>query len=223
MVSTIAGTKVKGTSTLEVEDSTVYKVGTLASIIYENETDRTRIQAGTAPPVWSSGGFPGIRRVLVRITVVPDASHITVDPPLPGDATRLELQVATPPSDNRTDGWGFEKFSVTFDATRHPTSFAQITMGIGTWFHNLDFENFARTSANGSCIKMTTMHKAPSTAMIPLDLPGKVAEATAFLPPHTLTPLKRGGEPSIRATPRLTRPSEFVPPNPPPSPQCTRI
>ena len=154
---TITGTKTKGTATLTIGSVSGYTVGKRVMISYENETDSARIQAG-ASLTWTSAGFPKRRAVLADITAV-GADSITIDPPLPADATYLALTCGTNASDSRTEGWGFEDFSVTFDTAQHTTQFVDMDSVGRSWFHNLDFEDWSKKTDSGSCIKMTKAYQ----------------------------------------------------------------
>lgn len=153
------GTKTKGTSTLTFADTTGWEteVGRHAVVAYENETDNTRIIAG-APPVWVSSGSIFARQVLVKITEVTPTT-ISIDPPLPADGTNLELRFGSYPTGQRTDGWGFEDFSVSFDPDDHPIAFAGIGTSEGCWFHNVHFLDLSVDASNGGCIKMGGAYK----------------------------------------------------------------
>ena len=160
-IQAVSGTKAKGTSRIEVVDSSVFQANGFVHLLYENENDITRISNG-ATPVWSAGGYPMARRVTAAVTEIPDASHIVIDPPLPADASNLDLYISSLHSGliwRHTDGLGFEDFSITFDKAAHPVQFARINDSVGSWFYNLEFRDFSRISANGSCIKIAESYK----------------------------------------------------------------
>ncbi len=148
---TITGTKTKGTATLAIADTTGYTMGRHVVISYENETDNARIQAGAAP-VWSSAGFPFARAYTHKITAVVANTSITIDPPLPTDATSLVTKTALYAADNKTSGWGFEDFTMTMDAAEHPTQPIKLDSSEYCWVHNVKFMDWAKATDNGSFI-----------------------------------------------------------------------
>lgn len=155
---TVTGTKTKGRTVLAIADTTSYEVGKFVQISYENETDNTRIQAGAAP-VWHSAGGVFARTYLAKITAVSANASITVDPGLPGDATNLELRVITYAADQRTVGWGWEDFTVTFDDADHPAGFVTMNLAEGCWVHNVEFSNFSKETSSGSCVNIFNSYK----------------------------------------------------------------
>jgi hypothetical protein len=158
---TVSGTKTKGTATLEVGDTSLYHEGGLVAVRYENEGDNTRIINGAAP-VWSAGGYPWARKLTCMVTSILDSTHITIDPPLPADATNLQLQVVTGPThiiNRNTRGLGFEDFSVTFDPDNHPVRVIELNHAINSWCHNIDFEDYARPFSSGGVIKLDNCYK----------------------------------------------------------------
>lgn len=148
---TITGTKTKGTATLAIANTTGYTEGRHAVVRYENETDNARIQAGAAP-FWHSIGSPFGRAYTVKIISVVDSTSVTVDPPLPGDGTNLVTKIGLYPADNKTSRWGFEDFTVTFDAAQHPVAFINFDSSEYCWVHNVQFLNWSKTSSSGSCV-----------------------------------------------------------------------
>jgi hypothetical protein len=88
---TVIGAKTKGTSNLKVSSSVGYTAGQLARLFVENETDDARIQAG-ANPVVSTLGYPAVLSPVVKIVAV-GSGAITIDPPLMGDFTNLEVKI----------------------------------------------------------------------------------------------------------------------------------
>jgi hypothetical protein len=155
---TITVTKTKGTATLSISDTTGYTGGRLVRISYENETDTNRITLG-AVPVWHSLGAPFIRSYLGKITAVVANTSITVEPPLPGDGTSLAMKSGLHPTDSKTTNWGFEDFSVTFDSAQHPTSIIYMDAAEQCWVHNVDFEDWSKTTASGSCVVILNSYR----------------------------------------------------------------
>lgn len=148
---TVSGTKTKGTTTLAISDTTGYAEGRLVLVSYRNETDNARIQAG-AIPTWHSQGAPFALAMLAKITGVVADTSITIDPPLPGDGTHVEMRTSLQAFDGRKSGWGFEDFSVTFDADNHPFTFINFDTCEYCWVYNVEFPDFGRTTDNGDCI-----------------------------------------------------------------------
>lgn len=148
---TVTGTKTKGTATLAVADTSNYTAGRHAVVRYENETDNARIQAGAAP-FWHSIGSPFGRAYTAKIISVVTNTSVTVDPPLPGDGTNLVTKIGLYPADNKTSRWGFEDFTVTFDAAQHPVAFINFDSSEYCWVHNVQFLNWSKTSSSGSCV-----------------------------------------------------------------------
>lgn len=158
-VKTVTGTKTKGTSTLSVSSNSGFTTANqFAWVGYENENDNTRIQAGDAP-VWSSKGYPWSRTMTARVTGT-TSTTISIDPPLPADATNLQLRIHTYGYPTyKFVGWGFEDFSVTFDPTDHTSQVFNVVTAQDTWFYNIHFEDWARTSNNGSCINISKSYR----------------------------------------------------------------
>jgi hypothetical protein len=158
-IQAVTGTKTKGTSTLTVGSNSGFTTaGQFAWIGYENETNNARIQAGAAP-TWSSLGFPWARTMTARVTGTTPTS-ISIDPPLPADATNLNLRIHTYgyPTYIFT-GWGFEDFSVEFDSALHPSRMFNVTTAQYSWFYNIHFKDWSRNSSNGSCIKISKSYR----------------------------------------------------------------
>ena len=159
-IQTVSGTKVKGTASLTVSDSSQYTAGQIVWVAYENEVDATRIQAGAAP-VWSSKGFPFSRVMTARLTSKASGS-LTIDPPIPGDASNLALRTFHYGLPNtKVVGWGFEDFSVSFDDAAHPIEAFNLNAAQYNWFYNVHFEDYSRAQAyyNGSCIKIINSYR----------------------------------------------------------------
>lgn len=156
----ITGAKTKGTSVLTVADASAFAAGEFYKVSYENEVDNTRIQNGAAP-VWNSRGFTFSRTQFGKITAT-TGTTITVDPPLPADGTNLVTKIEKYQLSSqswRTEGWGFEDFSVTFDAADHTSQFISVNTASECWFYNIDFEDWSKNDANGSCIKLSDAYK----------------------------------------------------------------
>jgi hypothetical protein len=108
---------VKGTSTLELANLTNCAPGVFVNLVYANEENSARIQAG-AVPTWTQKGYPQVQQLMTRITAVtidPDGGgplngSITVDPPVPMDATYRSMKVALQPY-----GWGASIYRVGFE------------------------------------------------------------------------------------------------------------
>ncbi len=145
------GSKAKGSTTLNIADTSGYVVGMHCRISYENETDETRIEAGAAP-VWNSVGFPWMRAYTHKITAVVANTSISFDPPLAADGTDLDMMVGTSASSSLNEGWGFEDFSITFDAINHPSVGISMTQSAQCWAHNLNFPHWMKATSSGSCI-----------------------------------------------------------------------
>jgi hypothetical protein len=159
-IQTVSGTKVKGTASLTVSDTSEYTAGQIVWVDYENEVDETRIEAGAAP-VWSSKGFPFSRVMTARLTSKTSGS-LTIDPPIPADATNLQLRAYHYGLPNtKVVGWGFEDFSVSFDNAAHPMEAFNINAAQYNWFYNVHFEDYSRiqTNYNGSCIKIINSYR----------------------------------------------------------------
>jgi hypothetical protein len=154
---TVSSTKTKGTAILTVPSGTSYSTGDFARVEYENEVDNARIQAGAAP-VWSSGGYPWSRKLTARV-VTSSSGSITIDPPLPGDATHLALKISKRGDSNSTTGWGFEDFSVEFDPDAHSIQGFLITAAQYCWWYNVHFVNWSMNAGNSSCIKLTDSYR----------------------------------------------------------------
>lgn len=153
----VTGTKTKGSSALTVENASGYTVGDLVAVVYENEVDPARIQAGAAP-VWNSKGYPGMRQMTARVTNV-SGSVVTIDPPLSGDATHLAVQILTYPwpltgQNWMTTGVGIEGFSVEFSEAAHTSCAFAVTAAQYCWFYDLKFLNWSKNDSNGSCISL---------------------------------------------------------------------
>lgn len=154
---TVTGTKTKGTTTLSVSSSSGYSVGQLVQVAYENEVDDTRIIAG-APPIWSSGGFPGARAMVSRVTAT-TSNTITIDPGLPADGTNLAVTISKSSLNWYSEGLGYEDFSVSFDVANHPSQFFNVQFAVNCWWYNIHFEDFSRNLSNGSCIKIAITYR----------------------------------------------------------------
>lgn len=148
---TITGTKTKGTATLTVANSTNYAANQLAFVAYENEVDETRIEAGAAP-TFSSRGYPYSRVNTVIVTGTTGTS-ISIDPPLPADGTNLAMKIFhyEAPTTYHV-GWGFEDFTVTFNAAAHPAKAFNVAAAQYFWFYNVNFPDWVRDTDSGSCI-----------------------------------------------------------------------
>lgn len=153
---TLTGTRTKGTSVLNVADTSAYGVGELATVSANNETDNTRIQAG-APPTWSQGAYQYFRKCVVRV-VAKDSSTITVDPPLPWDLTytggRLERGVST-----KVERTGFEDFNFDFDEAAHPSSGLTLGMMINCWLYNVNVTSWEKNNSNGAMLIVNNSYK----------------------------------------------------------------
>lgn len=158
-IQTVTGTKTKGTSTLTVSSNSGFTTNSqFAWIGYENEVNNARIQAGAAP-VWSSQGFPWSRTMTARVTGTTSTS-ISIDPPLPADATNLALRIHTYGYPTYVfTGWGFEDFSIEFDPALHPSRVFNVTTAQYSWFYNIHFKDWSRNSNNGSCIKISKSYR----------------------------------------------------------------
>lgn len=147
----VLGAKTKGTANLQVNDSSSYSVGNLCQTRTSNEEDDTRIQAGAAPS-WSSALWPAVRKAKHRVTAVPDATHVTVSPPLIWDGTPHTVTLSRSSLQYHIERVGFEDFSVSFNPAAHVTHFIITANASNCWMYNVHFENFARRSSNGDCI-----------------------------------------------------------------------
>jgi hypothetical protein len=155
---TITGTKTANTSVLTVASAANFTEGQIAWVFYENEVNNARIIAG-APPVWTSLGWPEARKQTVRV-MAKTATTITIDPALTGDATNLGLRIVHygyPAT--KLVGWGFEDFSIEFDAAAHPAQAFNIAAAQYCWFSNIKASNFSTNTGNSSWIKIADSYR----------------------------------------------------------------
>lgn len=156
---TITGTKTKGATALAITDASIYPVGTLCTVLVENEEDGTRILAG-APPTWSNSGFRDIRSVLSRVTASNTTTDvITVHPPLPWDCTAYATRVEKGSLDVRIYRMGFEDFKVTYDAANHPPFAISMDHGVECWAYNITMPEWKKSTSSGSVINMDYSHR----------------------------------------------------------------
>lgn len=157
---TVTGTKTKGTATLTVDETSLYTVGDLVTVAYENETNSARIQAG-APPVWTSLGWPEARAMTARVTGK-TSTTVTIDPGLPADATNLALTLyrySLSGPNWITSGIGVSGISVEFEGTNHPLAVFNVQTADYCWFYDVKFLNWSMNSANGSGIALSAAYR----------------------------------------------------------------
>ena len=155
----LTGTKTFGTSNLTVASSTGYTVGTLATVFVENEWNNTRILAG-APPTWDNSGFPDKRAVVCRVTAVPDATHITVDPPLQWDCTVYATRIERSALDLKLSKIGFEDLVFTFDAANHPPFAISMDHAVECWAYNIKAPEWKKATSSGSVVNIDSSYKS---------------------------------------------------------------
>lgn len=155
---TITGTKTKGTSVLSVASTTGYVVGSLATVLVENEENNTRITAG-ASPTWSNSGFRDSRQVRVMVKAISTNTSITVDPPLPWDCTNYATRIETNSLHWNINKVGFENLSFTFDAAAHPLYAISMQQGVECWVYNCKVPQWLKTASNGSFVFASDCYK----------------------------------------------------------------
>lgn len=140
----ITGSPVKGSTVLSVSSASAYSTGDLAKIYYTNETDNTRIQAGSSPVFPLTWTFP-VRRQMVRVSAVNTvgANTITVSPSLVVDTygTPSIARLYLP-----TNGLGFE--SIEIDCEDMVTSYGlHMQAGVRSWLYDVHIVNVSSRAA----------------------------------------------------------------------------
>lgn len=110
----------KGDTEFDVIDASGYSVGGFCTLSYDDDEDDDRIIAGL-DSVWSSLGFPKLRKQLCKI-ISKTSTHLTLDPPAPWGSEYVHANIGIPPTWSKTSGWGFEDFNVRFDSDTAQTS-----------------------------------------------------------------------------------------------------
>jgi hypothetical protein len=149
----VTGAKAKGMTTLAIPNTAGYTLGSLVQVVFDNEEDEARIQAGAAP-TWSTGGYRGVRTFMALITGVSPNASITIEPGLPWDGANHGVTVSHGSTSGFVEKVGFENLSFTFDTTNKPTKAIDFNRSIECWVYNVTAPNWNRTSSNGQVVNI---------------------------------------------------------------------
>lgn len=146
------GAKTKGSTTIVIPDPMYFQEGMQATLLYENEWDDARIEAGAAP-VWVSSGGRYARKVLHKVTSMV-GSTLVLDPPMVTDGTDLDVYIGQNVAGLYSAiniGIGFEDFCVEWvEPNTNHNGFSGFGAAEGCWIYNVHFLNWHRTSPDGS-------------------------------------------------------------------------